>query len=493
VTRLWYYIFIFANFGALAQGFRSRIYLPGSLDHSTKAIFQAPGNKYLGAGFSVDVVEGKQVCRLTVMGLDSAGKLEWVKKYGDTSLLYYTNNFISRVFYNHGGFVYYAGCATDSTQKQIGVFAKINFSGDTLWQKIFRDADSLEGVVPQMVTASRDGGFLITGFFQSWGSNGQRLLLIKTDVNGNELWRKKISKVSPNVQDGKSIIQDSTTKKIVIAGYQYNFGNNSIDNILVLDSLGNELQRTAYISGFPRDMIQTRNGKMLVAGSSVSVKNSFMMYQGYAAKFDLNNPFPCIWTKIRNEQNCNNGYTALKEFPNSDVMLAQWRDSFLVNQNHEVSFLRIDSNGQVKWNKQYDYQMEAGVIDFELTKDEGWVAAMDVGSQQSVNPFFFVRYDSTGCDTTVAYCSLASALSENEGGQFWIFPIPCNDKLTVRNTTGNIRVQLFDCTGSLQMMSILDISIEQLEISTVELPAGVYLLRLDSGNAVVQRNVIIEH
>jgi hypothetical protein len=480
------------NFGLCAQGFRSRIHLPGSLQHSTKAVFQIQGGKYLGTGFSVDVIGGRQICRLTVLGLDSTGQLEWVKKYGDTTLLYLTNNFISRVFYNHKGYIYYAGCATDSTQKQIGVFSKISYSGDTLWQKIYRDADSLEDVIPQMVTASVDGGFLITGMFQNWGSNGTRCMLIKTDANGNELWRKKISKVDPNVQDGKSIIQDSLTKKIVIAGYQYNFGNNSVDNILVLDSVGNELQQATYVNGYPRDMIQTRKGDMLVGGASVSVQNSWLSYQSYAAKFNLNNPSPPIWTSIRNEKNCDNVYTVIKELGNSNLLFAQMRDSFMVNENSDVSFICTDSEGLMIWNKQYDYELQTVVMDLDLTKDKGWIAAMDA-STEDPSLFFFVKYDSTGCDTTVAYCNLKSALEEYNGADFLIYPIPCDERLVIKNTTGDLAARLFDCNGSLISDFKFAANEQQRLIPTEGLSPGLYLLRLEGGGAHLEKKVIIKH
>jgi hypothetical protein len=47
------------------------------------------------------------------------------------------------------------------------VFVKFDLNGDTIWQKFYRDTDPLEDVIPQMVTASADGGFYLTGFFQT--------------------------------------------------------------------------------------------------------------------------------------------------------------------------------------------------------------------------------------------------------------------------------------------------------------------------------------
>lgn len=94
--------------------------------------------------------------------------------------------------------------------------------------------DLYRDIICQMVTKSVDGGFLVTGLAQSTGSN--TLLLIKTDINGNELWRKYISKTAPNGQDAKIILQDSVSKKIVTVGYQYYPGNSIRDNVVIFDS-----------------------------------------------------------------------------------------------------------------------------------------------------------------------------------------------------------------------------------------------------------------
>ena len=169
-------------------GFRSRIYLPGAPNHQAKAIFETSPGNYFAAGFAWDTAGSPQtVNRLTVMGLDNSGSLLWYKQYGSMKFFYKNNIFVSRSYYKLGNHIYYVGCVQDTTNKQIGVLVKFDLNGDTLWQRVFRDPDPQEDVIPQMVTASVDGGFLMTGFFQHWGNHTQQGLLIKTDADGHEL------------------------------------------------------------------------------------------------------------------------------------------------------------------------------------------------------------------------------------------------------------------------------------------------------------------
>jgi hypothetical protein len=183
---------LFFNFFANAQGFKVRHYPSGSSNNLGLFINETTPGKYFAGGFLTDQT-GNKLC---VMELNTTGQIQWIKKYGSNKFLYLNNPIITKWFYKHSNNFYHAGCVRDSlTNKQVGVLLKFNLNGDTLWQKIYRSTDSLEDVIPQQVTASVDGGFLITGFFQNWGAHSSTLMIIKTDANGNELWRKKSVRV----------------------------------------------------------------------------------------------------------------------------------------------------------------------------------------------------------------------------------------------------------------------------------------------------------
>src|SRR5205085_579713 len=160
---------------------------------------------------------------------------------------------------------------------------------------------------------------LITGFFQNWIVHTQQGLILKTDANGNELWRKKINKISPNVQDGKSIVQDSASKKIAIVGYQYINGTNNYDNLLILDSLGTKIT----------------NGDLLIGGFMDTIQG--------------------VWNRPNNQPG--NVFTRLTI---------------------------VDKNGQIKWNRYYDYKVNSitqangqGIHSINICQDGSWLAAIE--------------------------------------------------------------------------------------------------------------------
>ena len=439
-----------------SQGFRTRHYHPGGLTNLSKAVFEATAGTYITGGMTVDTSNGGYSNKLCLMGLNSQGQVQWTKKYGSNKFQYLNNNLISRSYYKQVNNMYYTGCVQDSTNKITGVLIKFNLNGDTLWQKIYRDP--IEDVIPQMVTGSIDGGFLITGFFQNWINHASLCLLIKTDAHGNELWRKKLAKVSPNVQDGKAIVQDTATKKIVIVGYQYPTSVSTFDNLVILDSLGNPLYRSMFtdLGGVLQDLIQTQDKNFIAVGwkyHSETLGGTNLM-SSFAVKFDVNNPATPIW-QINgfDKKSIQNGFSCIRELPNEDLLLSGFIDTLRIHNILDNTLSRItklDKNGNMTWNAYYNYKINdmshenvQGSRSIELTSDGGWITANEFFNSPSPNPFFFVKYDSNGCDSTLAYCAeVASGIHTTKaaGANVSIYPNPANSNLNIdlENNAGEL-------------------------------------------------------
>ena len=485
-----------------SQGFRVRHYLQNTSTNLSKAIFETTPGNYITGGITVETINNISCNRLCIMGLNAQGQITWTKKYGNDKFEYLTNNLTTRSFYKQGNYIYFVGCVRDSLNKQIGVLIKFNSSGDTLWQKTYRDSDPLEDVIPQMVTGSVDGGFLITGFFQNSGNSPYRkCMVIKTDVNGTELWRQKIAKLTPNTQDGKAIVQDALSKKIVIVGYQYIGNANSWGNyesVLILDSLGTKLSQHNYAGygGVLFDLIQTQDGKFVAAGIAIypQTLGGYNLNKSYIVKFDVNSPSNPIWM-INNfdRLSLTNAFHSLVELTNGEILVGGVLDTLQVNNMNTNSFVRLtkfSSSGAVTWNKNYDYKVNSPTSDnvlavrsINLTSDGSWIAALESFNFPSPNPFFFVKFDSTGCDSTLAYCQsqVISGVYQTtlNDVSVEVFPNPVTDYLTVNIPVGiatedTWSLKIRDLTGrELKTMRLID---ETNILDMNGLPEGIYLL-----------------
>jgi len=515
------FIFIFSTslFHYYSQGFRTRFKEPHAADNSARAIFEINAGNYIGAGFATDTSSGFSRSSITVMGLDAQGQVQWVKKHHGGSIEYINNPFSRRCFYKQGNYLYYAGAARDSSGgngRMYGVLIKYNLNGDTLWRKMYHGVDSLEDVVPQMVTTSIDGGFLMTGFFQHWGGSGGRpCLLIKTDGNGNELWRQHINKTGHNVSDGKAIVQDSASKKIAIVGYQYIGTPNNFyhsDHILVTDSLGIKLFQGKYTTngGIANDLIQTSDKKLVMVGYQFypELIGGSPTLKSFAAKFNIDSPATPIW-KVNgfDKQGLHNGFTCAVGLKNGDVLVGGLIDTIYGTINgplnavtNDLSRLTvINSNGQVKWNRYYDYKKNDSVIpnnqgprSINLCNNGDWVASIGEFNY-GVNPFFFVKYDSTGCDSTLEYCEMLTSVGLNEkepvNNLIRLFPNPFKNEINIRINNGHtisefLGFRITNVLGKTLIEGNLNEHLNIKPINLSELPTGVYFFetKIDNRN-----------
>lgn len=498
------------------QGFRTRFYIPNASEGLARDIFEiSPGN-YIGAGFASDTSTGLARTQIVLTGLNAQGQVVWTKKHHGGSLEYLTNISVARTFYKQGNFIYYTGCAQDNNNtngRMFGVFIKYNLNGDTLWRKTYRDSDSLEDIIPQMVTGSVDGGFLLTGSFQHWGNNTNPCLVMKTDKNGNELWRKKINKGTPNVCDGKAIVQDSASRKIVVVGYQYLSGSNMYPHLLILDSVGTKMYQGKFYNdpgADALDLIQGPDKKFFVVGRKSYIHAAEMpkVQRAFILKFDLASPFVPIWL-FDSVQTLNNYdvYNSVRVHSNGDIIAGGYvfpifkPDGVTYSQSGLVQkFTTIDSNGVVKSTRLFNYyhssegvQYYQSLNSFDLCSDGGYVAAIGSTKNPGPNPLFFVKYDSTGCDSTLAYCAFVASGTEEfqvSGSRFQVYPNPFDNELYVNDITqqgSDSELSIVDIVGRIIRKIQLN---KENKINTSDLIPGVYFLQIKTDKETIVRKII---
>ncbi len=117
--------------------------------------------------------------RLVVVRVDGDGREMWCSVYGTS---YETGNAI--VSNGAGGFV----CAGQIADAEVGGWlVGIDGSGELLWQRTL--AGGVAGIMYD-VDRTADGGFVVTGFTSTGGSERRQIYLEKTDPAGVEEWHR---------------------------------------------------------------------------------------------------------------------------------------------------------------------------------------------------------------------------------------------------------------------------------------------------------------
>jgi hypothetical protein len=489
-------------------GFKRNIVLPNSKAHFSLGVEETTPNNYIHVGLVVDTLNGYQTNRLCIMGLNQNGQVQWVKKYGNHKFEYLNNPLRSKWTSKINNFIYFTTAVTDSNNVTLGVLIKINFNGDTVWQKKYY-APSFN-VTPYDVCKTKDNGFLITGAV--YDNVDQKLLLIKTNNFGDELWRKAINKPTnngPNYQIGRVVIQDTISKRIIIGGIQY-LGNSTWwsehVNIVITDSLGNFISRVSYPNNTPGailNMKQLNDGSILGVGyvSYNELLNNNLLGYDYAVKFNASS-LNLIWQKLALDPKsvCNVNYNVI-ENENNLLIFGNLDTSFVKNLPHNTMgrFIWLDKNGNLI-NKKYlnhtsnvNFSNLYWAYSIIKTTDKAYITSYYYNALTQPGKFMIVKYDSTGCDT-----SASVGIKENyyQAADVSIYPQPANNVLNLSSVlfaNKRAQIQISNNLGQLLIKQHLQFNNGIAQLPLANLPKGIYFLKLiDEDLKTFTKKIIVE-
>ena len=130
------------------------------------------------------------------------------------------------------------------------LLTKFDASGNHLWTKSFSGSGTEVG---RGVTETSDGGLALVGFTNSWGAGGYDIVLMRLNSTGDTLWTRTLGGTGDDL--GYSLVQ-TTDGGFVVSGYTESFGAIAGDNILAkFDGSGNYLWSVVFGYGTTLDTL----------------------------------------------------------------------------------------------------------------------------------------------------------------------------------------------------------------------------------------------
>ncbi len=195
---------------------------------------------------------------------DSIGDTLWTRAYGGVDLEYCYN--VRQT--SDGGYIAAGYTTSYGAGGRDFYLVKTNANGDTLWTGIYGGADYDYGMGVQQTT---DGGYIFTGYTNSFGAGGYDFYLIKTDAAGDTLWTRTYGGTET---ERPNEVQQTTDGGYIIVGYTNSYGLVFYDVYLIKTDANGDTLWTGMYGGIDHDygmsIKQTADGGYIAAGYTIS-------------------------------------------------------------------------------------------------------------------------------------------------------------------------------------------------------------------------------
>ncbi len=229
--------------------------------------------------------------------------------------------------------------------------------GGSSWDKVYSSQQT------------SDGGYILAGLTESFGTGYADLWLVKLGANGSTQWQKTYGGV---YSDWATAVRQSGDGGYVVAGGTESFGAGDSDFwILKLNSDGSSQWQKTYGTVYgnrAHTLQQTGDGGYVVAGT-IEIPGANDDF--WVLKLDANGDIQ--WQKSYGGSR-NDEAKSIKQTGDDGYIVAGWTVSFSIGEA-DFWLLKLDSAGNIQWQKTYGGSSAEVANSVQQTSDDGYVVA----------------------------------------------------------------------------------------------------------------------
>jgi uncharacterized delta-60 repeat protein len=202
---------------------------------------------------------------MLIVKLDKKGKILWRSSYGGKK----RDFAYDIVKTSDGNFIAVGSSESFSKNGNLDVYVvKFDTEGKRAWQYTYGGDEKDEA---KAVVAVNGGGILVAGYTESYGKGRKDVYILYIDKNGKEIWSKAIGGKEDDIANDIKLTADGGF--VVVGGTESYGSGNSDFYILKFDGKGKFLWDKIYGEGnedILNSVVSTPNGGFVVAGKTKS-------------------------------------------------------------------------------------------------------------------------------------------------------------------------------------------------------------------------------
>jgi len=322
-----------------------------------------------------------------VVKTDSLGTYQWSKTYGGAA----SDIGLSIAQTYDGGYIITGYTNSFGAGAYDVYLVKTNSTGDTTWTQTYGGSDWDFGY---SVKQTADSGYIITGETSSFGNGGNDIYLIRTDAMGDTLWTKTYG--GTNMDYGRSV-QITFDGGYIIAGGTSSFGAGKVDAYVVRTDVNGDTLWTNTFGGseddFANAIIQSLDTGFAFIGTTESF--GYGAKDGYFLKMTKNGNFSWYQTFVGSTDDEGKD---LKQLANAGYLLIGTVTGFGEGEIDFVFYI-TDPGGWSLYNRTYGSLLDDVGDAVEINQNGGYALfGTTNGYGVGLTDFYLITVDTIGHD-----------------------------------------------------------------------------------------------